>query len=197
MKFALVIPVSIALASCHAEKSGKPQTIRGNYQLVSMLRPNTISTVQVTVINDFMCRYCAEFNEKKTALFERYAERIQVNYIDVISNEVTRKASVAHLLAQQAGRADEVRAFLFERLALSAENDIDSYELKKRFDVDVDAVRVEDARLLRTKSDIAYAVAYKTPTIILENQIAMDGNIENIEAILDQLLIATEHGGRR
>jgi thiol-disulfide isomerase/thioredoxin len=176
-----------ALAGC--APGPKPPQISGDFDLVLTLEPHSLQRVDALVINNFHCPYCAKFDKAEPQLARKYGKRLSIAYVDVILDDATRKAAIAHYLAQKQGRGEEVRHYLFRSLGHDGPGTFDPRVLRQKFGVDIASITAAEVASLERRSRFAYKVAYRTPTVILQGQIAMLGDAGQISGVLDQLLL--------
>jgi hypothetical protein len=176
-----------ALAGC--APGPKPPQIAGDFDLVLTLEPHSLQRVDALVINNFHCPYCAKFDKAEPQLARKYGKRLSIRYFDVILDDATRKAAIAHYLAQKQGRGEQVRHFLFRSLGHGGPGTVDARVLREKFDIDIASISAAELARLEQRSRFAYKVAYRTPTVILQGQIAMLGDADKIGGVLDQLLL--------
>lgn len=187
--------ICILLCGCKERIEVRSPQIHGEFELVLMTQPHTLRNAKIVIVNNFSCPHCAKFNEVESEIEDKYRGKVQVEYVDVIVNDKTRDAAIAHHLAKKLGKGREVRRFLFSSLSKSGSWRIDTDVLKSKFGIDVNSISQEEFEELRKRSDIAYRVATTTPTIIINEQIATAGDMKEISRILDQLLVKPDSAG--
>jgi hypothetical protein len=79
--------------------------------------------------------------------------------------------------------------FLFRSLGHGGPGTVDARVLREKFDIDIASISAAELARLEQRSRFAYKVAYRTPTVILQGQIAMLGDADKIGGVLDQLLL--------
>ena len=189
----ITLALVLAVLGCDDHPKKKPAMIVGDYELVLLTQPHSQATVDMVIINNFACPHCAKFNASLPLLSKKYGSRLNIQFIDIITNERTREASKAHLIAQQKGNAAQVRSFLYDQLRKPRDQN-DTNVLRQRFGIDVDSVTAAQVTMLESRSSLAYRIATETPTILINEQIKMQGDVEAIEAVIDQMLTHASPG---
>lgn len=195
LRFTVMMIGAFLVAACNNQpRTSAPRgLVDGNYHVVSSLRPNSVQTIHLTVINNFECRVCAEFDAKLPALKAKYGERLSIDYLDVYSSK-TKAGVIAHHALRDSPRAAELRKFLFANHASAKAGQTDPATLIAKFNIAPDIFTDHDVlRSVARRDNEARRLADSTPTILLEGQIAMAGDVGKISHVIDQLLIKEGH----
>jgi hypothetical protein len=192
-RFVLMALVALVVASAcdsqHERKVGAEGLIEGDYRLVSTLEPHTLDVVRITVVNNFECRACASLESKMTDLQAKYKDRISVDYYDVLNPE-TRTAVIAHYVLKQGPRAHELRDYLYANLAAAGSKGPAMEVLVNRFGMNPAVMNDPSVILEINRRDrLARHITSATPTLVIQGQIAVGGDVGKISHILDQLLV--------
>lgn len=182
--------MTLAIIGCGGRNGNKPPRVLGDYDLVLMVEPHSLPRVDMAIINNFACPHCRKFDESLSALASKYGDRLSVSHINVIMSERGLDSAAAHYLSKKLGNEDAVRKFLFDSRSLSKEEA--RRILRARFGIDIDSLSKAEIDLLERENRLARSVASQTPTVIIENQIMMSGDIKEIDRVIDQLLVREE-----
>ena len=187
----LLTALTLATTACRDEQACQSKArglVDGDYWSVSTIEPHSLQSVRLIVVNSFECRICAELDPKMAALRKRYGDRLVVDYYDVITPQ-TKMGVAAHYILKNEGRGSELRQYLYSHFATLRPSDSDALDLLGRFGLDPNdlsdpAIQHEVGR----RDRVARRLAEGTPTIIIEGQIAMQGDVGKISHVVDQLL---------
>lgn len=168
------------------------RSIRGDYDVLLELEPHTKQKVHLMIINSFTCSACSKFNSKIAKLTKIYGEKISVEYYDIIIDEQSEDAALAHFLSRKNGTASKVREYLFKNSATSS-TPLDFGKIRDDFGVDVFSTEAEVRKIVTLRSKAALKIADRTPMIIIEGKIVVGGNYGEITSIVDQMLISTDN----
>lgn len=181
----------LATACSNQQESqiGHKRFIEGDYWLISTLEPHSLSEAEIIVVNNFECRSCAGLEAKMLTVKEKYRDRIHLDYYDLISPN-TELASIANYLMKNDPRAQELREYLYKSLASVKSSPPSIAALSARFNLDPASFRNPSIlREVKRRDRFARHIADSTPTLIIQGQIAMHGDVGRLTHVLDQLLL--------
>jgi len=176
--------------------------IKGRYKAATgpRARPipaeRSVDQVHIIEIFAFTCPHCMVFHRQtKPKLKKRFGNKLKIDAYPI--GWVGPNPAKLYYIAQSNGKGDEMKDFIFSAIIESGIRDINSkqvlgfiaeqYDLEKEFKADIDSKKI-DAIFKKGKK---YAKDFKinsTPTLVLENAIIPERDIENLSRIINSFL---------
>jgi thiol-disulfide isomerase/thioredoxin len=180
--------ILVALAAC-----GPARELAGEYDVITLLRPQSQQHITLDVLIDFNCPPCRRFHPELQQLEEKYGERLSIT-LHPLNNPRSTFAVRLYAAAVASGQGESVvQAFYAaaeKKWPLSTEDEVRRAVAELSLVESVWELARSERVLPALEADYQFALAVKpvTPTILVQQQLRTEPHRANLETLIDGLL---------